>query len=527
MTTKVPSTMLQNMPSGAGTTPRPLPEKLGEIVSVRDFGAVGDGVTDDTAAINAALLHMTSSGRRGVLFFDDGDFLTSAPLLCQGYAVRMVGRGPLATRILASHTDGEVIRFYGDFQGASHMTISSTGARASHTDGVDTNIGIRHEALESGSGLARNGVYENLMIENQPGHGMVFVAIINYTEVRHCVITNNGGHGVAVDNGTITGRGTKVVSGIFAIRQTSCNENEGHGFFGGTENQNTNRSFRITIDNCEIGRNAYVPAKRYSNNQIHLFGTNHLVLNSASGCASPVTEEANTGMIFIAGRGNVLLANRALDCVHAVEVGNYDEWPTQGIDVLHQSIAGSEQSDVDPAVIVDQDARGVRVQADESTATIALIDPDTREINGVPRIRRQCGFQVVTNSTTLVDADELYLPLRRRVRVHFRCFLLFDGPSAAGIKFAMTAPTDASLTYGPEGNIRIDPNGNIIVSNPRSGGAIPTATAGVGTFRTMTIVGHVITNGTAGNLQLQFAQNTADAGDTRILGASCIEAVIC
>lgn len=52
--------------------------KLEQYVSVKDFGAVGDGVTDDTAAIQAAIDFMAVSG--GELTFPPGTYIVTAPL---------------------------------------------------------------------------------------------------------------------------------------------------------------------------------------------------------------------------------------------------------------------------------------------------------------------------------------------------------------------------------------------------------------------------------------------------------------
>ena len=59
-------------PQGVGAVSTTVAAKLYETVSVKDFGAVGDGVTDDSAAIQAAWASIKSEN--GSLLFPKGTY---------------------------------------------------------------------------------------------------------------------------------------------------------------------------------------------------------------------------------------------------------------------------------------------------------------------------------------------------------------------------------------------------------------------------------------------------------------------
>ena len=63
---------------GTGAQTRTVENKLQDVISVKDFGAVGDGVADDTAACQAALDIVNSSG--GVVHFPQGYYKLTSTL---------------------------------------------------------------------------------------------------------------------------------------------------------------------------------------------------------------------------------------------------------------------------------------------------------------------------------------------------------------------------------------------------------------------------------------------------------------
>lgn len=59
--------------NGVGSVPRTLRDKLSESISVKDFGAVGNGLTEDTIAVQKAIDYVASKGG-GVVYFPAGDY---------------------------------------------------------------------------------------------------------------------------------------------------------------------------------------------------------------------------------------------------------------------------------------------------------------------------------------------------------------------------------------------------------------------------------------------------------------------
>lgn len=86
--------------TGTGAVARTLDAKISDTVSVKDFGAVGDGIADDTAAIQAAI-----NSNAAEVMFPKGNYKITSPLYIDG-GIKLIGSGGTAraSRIVKTTT---------------------------------------------------------------------------------------------------------------------------------------------------------------------------------------------------------------------------------------------------------------------------------------------------------------------------------------------------------------------------------------------------------------------------------------
>lgn len=113
--------------AGTGAVPRTVQDELRDSVSVKQFGAVGDGVADDTAAFNNALAYLRSLTYGGTLIVPDPEnYYAVTSVNCTNFSfasskfIAIKGQNNQTTRIYGTQDNAAVW----DCTGTSNMTMS-------------------------------------------------------------------------------------------------------------------------------------------------------------------------------------------------------------------------------------------------------------------------------------------------------------------------------------------------------------------------------------------------------------------
>lgn len=134
----------------------------GASVNLLDFGAVGDGVADDTAALEAAIAACKGAGKPA-LYIPEGTYLFSETTAGYGLYINneitIFGDGPTKTVLKNASATGAGVRCASGF-----ITIFNIGIDNNDSTGIAFRMGGQYS------------VTRNLQIKNQAGNNFAFVA---------------------------------------------------------------------------------------------------------------------------------------------------------------------------------------------------------------------------------------------------------------------------------------------------------------------------------------------------------------
>jgi len=119
---------LHPTPAAAATQIGTFLDQGGGVFNAKAYGAIGNGTTDDTAAIRSAI-SAAQSANGGVVYLPQGHYLVSGTLGVTANGVNLIGAGQSATVILAStgFASGDIITFTNTTGGSVRM-LSINGA---------------------------------------------------------------------------------------------------------------------------------------------------------------------------------------------------------------------------------------------------------------------------------------------------------------------------------------------------------------------------------------------------------------
>ena len=243
MTTLIPKIDLKN----GGTTPigainRTINEKAKDIISVKDFGAIGNGTTDDTTAIQAAFNASSS------VYFPSGTYLISSSITLNANQ-QLIGSSAIIT------WDATILNYA--FTGVSINDIEITGLIfSSITANTAPTYGI---FLQNSFRVKISRCKTNLV-------GLAWITSTSYTNYSG-VTSANSSSDILIENCNLIGSGSSsgvqvaiFIQYCYHFLITNCsvlNYGQGINWWGGDANTNgalTNNRlcYNGSITNCSV-----------------------------------------------------------------------------------------------------------------------------------------------------------------------------------------------------------------------------------------------------------------------------------
>jgi hypothetical protein len=274
---------------GAGTTSRKMRDAIGRWISPTDFGAFGDGATDDTAALQACITRALASDK--AIWIEPGTYKITAPLTATGATAAglyIVGASRSACLIRNHSTTGNA------------LSIDLSSAVESHI--VLSNFAISANTTSSGAGIVFvNGDGPKLDHVSVTLHRIGYdTSAVSHASLYDCIVP-------ATDSNA-AGKGFRMGSHTTAIKCRVLAAAAGVGFSQETANS---RALHCRAVGCATG---------YS-----MTAADTVALFSDAGTCTTgfsVGAVARSGGAFLTGSGNTTDFTTNASATDVIDIGN-------------------------------------------------------------------------------------------------------------------------------------------------------------------------------------------------------------
>ena len=197
--TKPTSEQVTFIAAGSGASQRTVIDKLRDVVSVKDFGAVGNGVTDDTAAFNNAV---TAAGTRNV-FVPGGSYKITGTVTGSFYSD--------ATVTIVTGTVNTINRIGSVLSTTGNLSVGGTIVATS-------NLSVGGTSVATGTATATSAIVNAVQFPSTQVPSANVNTLDDYKEGTWTPTVSFGGAsvGITYDTTNTAGQYVKIGRNVFA-----------------------------------------------------------------------------------------------------------------------------------------------------------------------------------------------------------------------------------------------------------------------------------------------------------------------
>jgi len=249
--------------TATGTTaPRNLQDRFADVVNAKDFGAVGDGVTDDTAAIQAAISHWNGLPIKKALYFPSGKYVTTGLTITPTSSGSVIfGDGNASVlyniQILIDKNDCQVfdLTLDGDITTQDGFVMKSTSQNVRGGSFYNLYIMNKQNGIVLGDALSQtyytaHQSFVNCYSDFNKQNGLLVEYSLG-SQFSNCHFKDNVNHGALVTQGQ-------------EVKMSNCTISENYNvglYINGTASRKSLESY---FDQCSLSNNQRLYANRDS-----------------------------------------------------------------------------------------------------------------------------------------------------------------------------------------------------------------------------------------------------------------------